>query len=408
MPSFSIALTGLEADSVALNTIGNNLANLNTTAFKTQTATFSDLLYQNIGTSGASTPLQVGVGTRIGNIETDFSQGSLSTTSDAAKMAINGAGFFVVSKGGVQSLTRNGDFQLDNLGNLITSTGEQVMGYPAVDGAINMNTSVTGINIPTGETQQASATSSFSMTGVLNSQSAVGASFANTMTMYDSLGTAHAVTVNFTKTADNTWSYAVNLPSGEAGASSGNTGTLQFDSSGKLISPTSAISNISFSGMSDASNDMSLTWNLFDANGNGLLTQNATTSSINASSQDGYTTGKYSSFTVDANGVITAQFSNGNSQKLGQVAIAIVANQQGLTRNGAGLYTTTEASGQANIGVAGSGGRGAVEGSSLEQSNVDISTEFSNLIIAQRAFQANSKTITAFDTVTQDAINMIR
>lgn len=408
MPSFSIALTGLEADSVALNTIGNNLANLNTTAFKKQAVSFADLLYQNIGSSGANTPLQVGVGTKVGNIATDYSQGNFSPAGSSTDMAINGNGFFVVSKDGTQSLTRAGDFQLDNAGHLITSSGYQVMGYPAVNGTVNQNAPITGITIPTGQTQAANATSEFSLTGVLNASSSVGTSFSNSVTMYDSLGTSHEVTVSFTKTADNTWDYSVAMPSGDATAASGNTGVLTFDSNGKLTAPSSSITDISFTGITDGASDMSLSWSLYDAAGNGLLTQSTTASSINTSSQDGYAAGKYSSFSVDAQGVISVLFSNNNSEQVGQLAVATVANQDGLTRAGNDLYLSSQSSGPATIGVAGTGGRGDVEDFSLEQSNVDISTEFSDLIIAQRAFQANAKTVTAFDSVTQDTINMIR
>ena len=131
MPNFSTALTGLQADTVSLNTIGNNLANLNTTAFKEQTTTFEDLFYQQIGTSGSNNPLQVGVGTRVSGTATDFLQGSLATTGNSTDMALQGNGFFVVQQGGVQSLTRAGNFQLDSAGNMTTVNGEQVMGYPA-------------------------------------------------------------------------------------------------------------------------------------------------------------------------------------------------------------------------------------------------------------------------------------
>lgn len=408
MPSFSITLTGLKADSIALNTIGNNLANLNTTAFKKQNVGFADLLYQNIGTTGANNALQVGVGTRVSNISSDFTQGSLSVTGNATNMAINGDGYFVVSKDNSQALTRSGDFQLDQTGNLVTNDGLNVMGYPAVNGVVNRNTSVVPITIPTGQMQSANATRGYSMTGVLDSSSSVGTSFANSITMYDSLGTAHEVTTSFTKVADNEWTYSVSLPAGEATSAAGNTGSLKFGTDGKLVSPTADVSGITFAGMKDGASDMGLTWSLYDKNGNGLMTQTASTSAVNAAHQDGFPTGKYQSFSVDGEGVITATFSNGNTQQLGQVAVATVANADGLKRLGGNLYTATQASGLANLGVAGTGGRGDVEGSSLEQSNVDISAEFSNLIVAQRAFQANSKTVTAFDTITQDTINMIR
>ena len=150
MPSFSIALTGLEANSVAMDTIGNNLANLNTTAFKQQTTSFADLFYQTIGTSGSNNALQIGLGTRVAGTESNYSQGSLSTTTNSTDMAVNGVGLFVTQQGGVQSLTRDGNFQLDLSGNLITNLGQSVMGYAAHGGAINTNSPLAALAVPVG------------------------------------------------------------------------------------------------------------------------------------------------------------------------------------------------------------------------------------------------------------------
>jgi flagellar hook protein FlgE len=175
-----------------------------------------------------------------------------------------------------------------------------------------------------------------------------------------------------------------------------------------LISPTANVSGISFPGMADGASDMSLQWNLFDASGNGTLSQTSAASSSSATSQNGYTSGTYEGFTVDNTGTVSAQFSNGETQTVGQVAVANVANVQGLTLAGGNSYLTTAASGAAVMGAANSGGLGSIDDESLESSNVDISTEFTNLIVAQRAFEANSKTVTTFDTLTQDVIDMIR
>ncbi|ADV82625.1 flagellar hook protein FlgE [Terriglobus saanensis] len=408
MPSFSIALSGLKADSVALDTIGNNLANMNSVAYKKQNVNFSDLFYQTIGVSGANTPQQVGLGTQVSDISTDYTQGGFNPGGSSTQMAINGDGFFVVSNGGVQELTRNGDFQLDSSGNLITSDGQSVMGYAATGGVVNGNTALSALNIPTGQTQAATATTAITMTAVLNSGAAVGTSFSTSTPAFDSLGQSHSVTTTFTKTGDNTWDYSVTLPSGDAGAATGNTGTLTFDSNGALISPTTNISNISFTGMKDQASDMNLQWPLYNSTGGGLITQTAVTASSANFAANGSPSGKYQSFSVDSTGTITAQFSNGNTEVLGQVALATVSNEQGLTRMGNDLYVASRASGSPNVGVAGVGGRGDIEGNALELSNVDISTEFANLIVAQRAFEANSKTVTTFDTVTQDTIAMIR
>ncbi len=412
MPSFSIALTGLEANSVALNTIGNNLANLNTTAYKEQTTSFANLFYQNIGTTGANDPLQVGLGTRVAGTDTDFTQGSFTTTTDSTDLALSGSGFFVVNQDGVQSLTRAGNFQLDNSGDLITSGGQNVMGYAAVNGTISPNASLVALTVPVGATEPAQPTQNFSLTANLDSASPNGAVFTSPITMYDSLGTSHVATVTFTNVSTastpNAWSYAITLPAGDAtGTPVNNTGTLQFNASGGLLSPTGNLSGISFPGMADGANTMNLNWNLYSAKGNSLVDQSNAPSAVTTTTQDGFASGSYLSFAVAASGMISAEYSNGETQNVGELAVASVTNLQGLTQVGGNNYQTTISSGTASLGLAGTGGRGSIEDDTLEQSNVDISGEFANLIVAQRAFEANSKTVTTFDTVTQETINMI-
>jgi flagellar hook protein FlgE len=408
MGSFSIALTGLEADTVSLNTIGNNLANLNTTAFKDQSTTFEDLFYQQMGTSGSNNPIQVGVGTKVSGTDTSFLQGSLSTTGNSTDMALQGNGFFVVQQDGVQSLTRAGNFQLDSSGNLTTVDGEQVMGYPAAGGVVNANAGLAPLTVPVGVNEAAQATQNFSLTANLDASAATGTQFTTPVQMFDSLGQSHSVTVSYTKTGANTWDYTVALPAADAtGTPVNNTGTLVFDTNGNLVSPAANVAGITFPGLTDGASDMSVDWNLY-TNGSSTIAQSTAASSTTATTQDGYASGTYQSFTVDANGVISASFSNGHTQDVGQLAVASVTNPEGLVMDGNNNYTTTAASGAATVGVAGAGGRGTIEDSALEQSNVDISTEFANLIVAQRAFQANSKTITTFDSVTQDVIGMIR
>jgi flagellar hook protein FlgE len=480
MGNFSIALSGLEADSVALNTIGNNLANLNTTAFKGQTTSFEDLFYQQIGQSGSGDAIQVGAGTKVSGTSTDYSEGTIlpDANPNSADMALAGNGFFVVEQNGVQSLTRAGNFQVSSNGNLITQDGQEVMGYPAVNGVVNQNSNLTPITIPVGLNEGAQATQSFSVTANLNSGAAVGDSFQTPVQVFDSLGQSHQVTVEYTKTATNSWTYSVTLPAGDAtGTPTNATGTLTFDPSGNLIQPTTApwpagaaapvgttivdsngdverVSSvagtgttgaavptwnttvggtttdntganqvdwtnlgpasttpnpITFPGLTDGASDLSFNWNLTNSGGSATVTQLASASSNTAApQQDGFTSGVYQSFSADQNGVITAEFSNGRTSVIGQVAVATVANQAGLTASGNNNFTTTAASGQASVGVAGAGGRGLVDDDALEQSNVNISTEFSNLIVAQRAFEANSKTVTTFDTVSQDVLAMIR
>jgi flagellar hook protein FlgE len=408
MGNFSIALSGLEADSTALNTIGNNLANLNTTAYKGQTTSFEDLFYQQIGQSGSGDAIQVGAGTKVSGTSTDFSEGTLlpDATTNPTDVALDGNGFFIVQQNGVQSLTRAGNFTVSQTGDLTTQDGQAVLGYPAVNGVVNQNSALQPITIPVGATEGAQATQNISATVNLNSGATVGTAFTTPVTVFDSLGQSHNATITYNKTATNTWSYSIALPAGDStGTPVNNTGTLTFDSNGNLTSPTGSIAGISFPGMADGASDLTFNWNL---TGGATVSQLASASTNGAQTQDGFSSGTFSTISVDSSGVIQAQFSNGNETTIGQIAVASVANVQGLVATGGNNFQTTAASGQLTAGVAGAGGRGTVDDNTLEQSNVNISTEFSNLIVAQRAFEANSKTVTTFDTISQDVLAMIR
>ncbi len=827
MASFYIPLTGLNADSTALNTIANDLSNMNTTAYKGQTTNFSDLFYQQVGSSGSGNEIQVGEGVQVASNETDFAQGSYDTSGTTdSDVALDGSGFFVVSNGSSNLYTRAGDFTQDSAGNLVTSDGMTVMGYPAVNGTVNTSSPLTAINIPlSGQVQQPEATTTFSMTANLDSASPVGTSFPAPITLYDSLGVSYQATVNYTKTGTNTWSYDITVPDtvtaapataaaamtmtvpastptattvtipaaaqeaapatftstlapstsvdsvagtttfsynfgtggavdgtttlsingqsvaipgtgetvaalqgqvnalgiagvstgltgsvltitvpttmaagmtsastmvgdltgttsnfdfntggtvdptstnllisgqtatgapatinaptisagesisdyanalttqlGDAGitnvtvsylpgtnqlsitganvattggvsqdlaaattnydfgstatvdpstnftitgqtatgatatitapaisagetvaeyaaslttalgptganlvgvtvsssggqltitganmttansmsqdlqatttnftlassggnvaavdpatnltitglTSSGSTatiaapavvagesladyasdlatalsnagiagvtvsttaggelsivganvstsgnvvqdalasanagGSLTFNSSGNLVSPAADISGITFSGLSDGAANLDMTWNIVGTNGTSTVSQEDSASGLSAAPANGYATGVYQGFTIGADGTVTATYSNGQSQAVGQLALANVTNLQGLSLQGNGNYATTQASGAALIGASGTDGLGTIEDSSLEESNVNISAEFSDLIVAQRAFEANAKSITTFDTVTQDTINMV-
>ena len=191
-------------------------------------------------------------------------------------------------------------------------------------------------------------------------------------------------------------------------ASAAATGSLTFDSNGNLVSPSSNVSGITFSGLSDGASNMNMTWNLFEADGTSTLSQVvAQTSAVSSSIQNGFTSGNYSGFTIGSDGTVTATFNNGQKLNVGQLALGNAVNLQGLQDMGDGDFATTLASGTAAIGVSGTSGLGTMQGGALEASNVNISAEFSDLIIAQRAFEANSKAVTTFDTITQETINMI-
>jgi flagellar hook protein FlgE len=425
MASFFIPLTGLESDSTALNTIANDLSNMNTTAFKTQTTNFSDLFYQQIGATGSGDPIELGAGVKVASNETSYSQGTINATGNSTDVAINGNGFFVVDPtSGAQEFTRAGDFSLTSTGALVTSGGAAVMGYPAVDGVVNTNAPLSAINIPVGQVEQPQATTSMNMTLNIDSASAAGTVFPTDITVYDSLGDPHTAAITYTQTATNTWGYSVALPAADfaSGVSTPVTGTMTFDANGNLstITPTGGaattvgtgagdISSIplAFNGLTDKAADLAISWNLLGPSGTPTISQVDTASAVSATTQDGYSSGQYQSFTVGSDGTVTATFSNGQKLNVGQLAMGNVTNVQGLQLLGDGDYAATLASGTPAIAPSGTDGLGTLQDGALEGSNVNISAEFSDLIIAQRGFEANSKTVTTFDTITQETINMI-
>lgn len=235
-------------------------------------------------------------------------------------------------------------------------------------------------------------------------------SFSTTVAVNDALGASHVLTLAFTKTSANNWNYSITIPAADVGAT-GNpvvlkSGTLTFNGSGQLTSPTQNVDGIGITGLADGATPITFNWQLLDANGSGLLSQVAAASATSSTQQDGYASGTLSSFNIDGSGVIEGIFSNGQTVAIGQIALASFANEEGLLRNGSNNFLPTLASGPANVGQPGTGGRGTLSGGSLEESNADIATEFSALILAERGYEANARTITTFDQVTQDAINL--
>ena len=411
MSSFSIPLSGLDATQQALNVISNNLANLNTTGFKGQTANFQDLFYQNLGTTGAGNPVQIGAGSRVGSISSNFTNGSLNNTGVPSDVAITGNGFFVTQDvNGTVFYTRAGNFTVNADGQLVTASGQTVMGYPAVQGIVNRSATLGPLLVGQSSISPPVATTTMEQQTNLNASSAVGDQYSAPLTVYDSLGSPHVLNFNYTKTGTGAWDYQITIPAADVGGS-GNpvvvaSGSLTFDSSGNLSSPTGSITGISISGLADGAANMSLTWNLAGAGGSSLLTQVNAPSATTSTNQDGYSSGVLQSYTVQADGIIEGQFSNGQVQALGQIALANFANTQGLQLVGGDAYAPTLASGSAVIGVPNSGTLGTLTGGALESSNVNISKEFTNLIVAERAFQADARMITTLDSVSQVTINL--
>jgi len=414
MPTFSIPLSGLTAESTALSAIANNLANLNTVGYKDTRVDFKDLFYQTIGSSGSGDPVQLGAGVGVGSMPSNFTQGNVNPTGVPTDVAIDQDGFFIVQKDGVITYTRAGNFSVGDDDTLMTAEGQQVLGYPAVNGAINTGSGLTALALGRGTISPPTATSSVEIRTNLDAAATVGStdgSYSTPVTIYDSLGASHVLTFSFTKTGldasgNSDWTYTISIPAADvSGSTDISTGTVSFDANGNLVSPSTDVANIAINNFSDGASNLSFTWKLFD-NGNPVLTQVASPNGTSATTQDGTSSGALSDFAIGSDGVITGTFSNGKTAILGQLALATFANEQGLSRTGNNGFSETLASGQAAIGAPGTGGRGTLEGGALELSNVDIATEFAAMIVAQRGFQANAKVVTTFDQVTQDTINL--
>lgn len=420
MASFSIPLSGLDAYSQALSAVSNNLANLNTTSFKAETPQFSDLFYQQIGSAGSGDPVQVGVGSEIGSMESNFTQGSVESSGVPTDVAIQGNGFFIANNNGFVTYTRAGNFSVNDQGLLTTADGSLVQGYPAVNGAVNPNGTLGALNVGNGLTNPPNATTTLSLGMNLNASAANGSSFSTPVTIYDALGTAHVLTFTFTKNAANAWDYSITAPPADLGkpgttpvvlaSTSGGTG-LTFSGSGALLttSPIKITMPAGDSWADGATVPATLfSWDLDDANNNPIISQVASPSAASFTNQDGYSSGTLSTFAVQNDGTIEGTFSNGRSAALGQIALANFPNLQGLMRNGSNEYLASIASGAPSIGAPNTGGRGSVSGGALELSNADISTEFTQLIMDERGFQANSRAITTMDNITQEALNLIQ
>lgn len=413
LTSFYTALTGLNNNSQAINVIGDNLANMNTVAFKAGKASFSELLAGISGTSATGNPISFGLGSTLNGVIRMNTQGTIAYTGRAADAAINGNGFFVVSTGGGLGFTRSGQFQFDKSGMLLSADGFQLLGYPAVQGQIDTSASLAPIEIRKGQSIQASATANMSIFANLDAQAEDGSTFATSVTVYDSLGSPHAVKLTFTKTGARAWSWSATIPATDAGGSAEDSpveigsGNLQFDGSGK-ISGLASNPTLNLTGLSDGAADLQVTFHLLDAAGKGTITGFAGASAVSSTIQDGYAATILKDVSFDSDGVIIGLTESGQLIPLAQLALADFPNVDGLEKFRGSTFVAFTSSGEPSIGVAGTGGRGSVAGGSLEQSNVDMAQEFVNLIVAQRAYQANSRVIAATDELYQDALNLKR
>jgi flagellar hook protein FlgE len=412
--AFSNALSGLQANSEAINVVSGNLANENTYGYKANTVSFEELVSE-IG--GANNTNLTGSSVVPISTQQSFSQGSVTTTGQPYDAAIQGNGFFVVQNAtGQQAFTRAGDFTLNSSGQLLTQNGEYVQGWNGVNGVVNTNSPLADIVVPVAGLRAPTTTTEFSLNLNLNSGAGVGttdATFSSPIQVVDSEGQQHTLTVTYTETAAGTWSYNVTIPSadltgGVGTATSLATGSLTFDANGNLLTPAAgAPVAVPITGLADGAADLPLNWNLYDANGNPQITQYDSASSNLASSQDGTQAGQLTGISIGANGQLTAAYSNGDNVAVAQLAVGTVLNPQSMQDLGNNTFGVTSATSIPAIGVPGTGSRGTVTGGALESSTVDIATEFTNLLIYERGYQANSKVITTEDQVIQTTLGLI-
>lgn len=393
-------ISGLRAHQTMLDVTGNNIANVNTAGYKAAQVQFQDTLSQVLSNAGAAqpgiggtNPAQVGLGVKVAGITTNFQQGAAQLTNRQTDMMISGDGFFVVNKGGQQLYSRAGAFSFDALGQLVTPDGGLVQGWAAdASGNIDLNSPLTDLRLPVSTLMGANASTTASFEGNLPYDAAVGTTLNRQIDVYDATGEPRSMEVSFTRTATG-WNIAANV----TGTTSTQTGTLTFNTDGSINTLTfPAMPADAAAGLAAITVDFS------------TLTGFAGLETVAANSQNGRSAGSLQSFAINSDGTLIGSFSNGLKQAIGRVALANFANPPGLSKAGSSLYEPTVNSGEAQVGAAGTGGRGVLSGGSLEMSNVDLSAEFTNLIVAQRGFQANSRVITTSDEVLQELVNLKR
>jgi flagellar hook protein FlgE len=390
-------ISGLRANQTMMDVVGNNIANVNTTGFKASNTVFQDTLSQLIqgssaptNTRGGTNPAQIGLGVRVAAITTNFNPGAAQSTGRSSDVMIQGDGFFVEKLNGQNVYTRNGALNFDALGRLVGPDGGMVQGWMAdVNGAINTNAQIGNLSIPIASTLAPERTDSVKLAGNLPADGTLTSPVQTSLDVYDDQGKVSTLNASFTRQAaappstDTVWDFTLSKPGFSV------TGTVTFDSTGTLTAASPSV-------IDGATVDLS------------QLTGYAGLNTLGVDSANGSAAGTLQGFSIGSDGVMTGTFSNGLTKSLGQLAVATFANPAGLSKAGASGYVASTNSGRVQIGTAGSGARGALAGGALEMSNVDLAAEFTNLIVAQRGFQANSRIISAGDEILQDLVNIKR
>ncbi|MEN6370665.1 MAG: flagellar hook protein FlgE [Armatimonadota bacterium] len=405
-------VAGLKAHKTEMDVISNNIANINTTGYKGSRVSFSEMLSQTIqgagapsGNLGGTNPQQIGLGVGIGSIDVNQTQGSLVSTGKSTDVAIDGSGYLILGDGQGKYYTRDGAFSLDADGSLVaSSSGLKVLGWTAdpITGNIDTTSTITaasGIKLPVGQLAVARETANVSLGGNLNSESAAGTTCDVSFDVYDSLGSTHPLKVTFTKTA-NAGEWTWNATSADATGVVGS-GTINFNTKGACLNNSSNVTlTLATPGGADSAIDMSLNFQ--------AMTQLSGDPTAKLLSQDGLPLGELSDFTIASDGVITGTFDNGMTQVLAKLALAQFSNSAGLSQAGNNKLVETGNSGLPQVGGASDGSFGSITAGYLESSNVDLSSEFANMIVAQRGFQANSRIITTSDELLQELVQLKR
>jgi flagellar hook protein FlgE len=393
--SLFAGISGLRAHQTMMDVTGNNIANVNTTGYKSSTTVFQDTLSQllkgagaPVGSNGGTNPAQVGLGVRLASITTNFAQGSAQATGRSTDLMIQGDGFFVVRNGGENLYTRAGAFSFDTDGRLTTPEGAVVQGWSASNGVIDTNAPVGDIKLPVGAVLAPVATTTATLGGNLPSDAAVGSVVRTSIKIFDAAGTPTDMDVTATMGAGGVWTLASSV-----GALS--PATLSFTGSGATPSATAITFTATVGGQTVTLDTSKVT---------GFAGQNT----LAATGQNGSAMGTLQAFTMSPDGTLVGVFSNGLKSPLAQVALANFNNPPGLEKVGGSMYRTTVNSGNEQLGTAGTAGRGMLSSGQLEMSNVDLAAEFTNLIVAQRGFQANSRVITTSDQILEDLVNLKR
>ncbi|MFJ1213895.1 flagellar hook protein FlgE [Burkholderia pyrrocinia] len=407
-------LSGLAGASNALDVIGNNIANANTVGFKSSTAQFADMYANSVATSVNT---QIGIGTSLASVQQQFGQGTINTTNSSLDVAINGNGFFQMSNNGVTTYSRDGTFQRDKNGFIVDSQGRNLMGYAAGSGGVINTAQTVPLQAPT---TNIAPTATTKITGQfnLNSQDTVPTktpfsatdsttyNYSTSIQVYDSLGGSQAVNMYFVKSAAGTWeAYA-----GVQGGATTDLGTITFDTSGAIkttttgtpAAPTTSLGQFQFTvpNTDGSATPQNLTLDLTGT------TQYGGKDGVNNLAQDGFASGTLTTYSIGADGKLTGNYSNGQTAVLGLIALANFNNPNGLVNLGGNQYAESSASGVPQISAPGSTNHGTLQGSALENSNVDLTSQLVNLITAQRNYQANAQTIKTQQSVDQTLINL--